>query len=109
LRQDVAVDVRPDEILIQLPHAELSGIEEKNVDVLTSENGLWNRITGADLQNELAQTSGKWRGVRPWKSILPAEAEKELQRQLTKPNPRAPGPEACLHQRAPDRIAGTNQ
>src|SRR5438034_4250436 len=30
LRQDVAVDVRPDEILIQLPHAEILGIEEKN-------------------------------------------------------------------------------
>src|SRR5438045_8405222 len=57
LRQDVAVDVRPDQILIQLPHAEIVGVEEKNVDVLALENGLWNRLSGADLQNELAQLS----------------------------------------------------
>src|SRR5437773_3562259 len=29
LRQDVAVDVHPNEILIQLPHAEIVGIEER--------------------------------------------------------------------------------
>src|SRR5713226_1175070 len=34
LRQDVAVDVRPDEIVITLPHAEIIGLEEKHVDVL---------------------------------------------------------------------------
>src|ERR1700737_4076426 len=55
LRQDVAVDVRPDEILIRLPPAQIVGIEEKHVDVLSLENGLWNHIYGADLQNELAQ------------------------------------------------------
>src|SRR5205823_1981431 len=55
LRQDVAIDVRPDEILIQLPHAAIVGIEESHVDVLALENGLWNRISGADLENELAQ------------------------------------------------------
>ena len=55
LRQDVAVDVRPDEILIRLPHAEIVGIEEIHVDVLSLENGLWNHISGADLQNELAK------------------------------------------------------
>lgn len=83
LRQDVAVDVRPDEILIQLPHAEIVGIEEKHVDVLTLENGLWNRITGADLENELAQLPEMARH-QAMEIDLPAEAEKELQRQLTK-------------------------
>jgi len=83
LRQDVAVDVRPDEILIQLPHAEIVGIEEKHVDVLTLENGLWNRITGADLQNELAQLPEMARR-QAMEIELPAEAEKELQRQLNK-------------------------
>ncbi|PYL54216.1 MAG: hypothetical protein DMF29_06695 [Verrucomicrobia bacterium] len=83
LRQDVAVDVRPDEILIQLPHAEIVGIEEKHVDVLTLENGLWNKITGADLENELAQLPEMAR--RQAREInLPAEAEQELQRQLSK-------------------------
>ena len=83
LRQDVAVDVRPDEILIQLPHAEIVGIEEKHVDVLTLENGLWNRITGADLENELAQLPEMARR-QAMEIDLPAEAEKELQRQLNK-------------------------
>jgi Protein of unknown function (DUF4230) len=83
LRQDVTVDVRPDEILIQLPHAQIVGIEEKHVDVLALDNGLWNRITGADLQNELAQLPEMARR-QATEIDLPAEAEKELQRQLTK-------------------------
>jgi len=83
LRQDVAVDVRPEEILIQLPHAEIVGIEEKHVDVLTLENGLWNKITGADLENELAQLSEMARR-QAMEINLPAEAEQELQRQLSK-------------------------
>jgi len=83
LRQDVTVDVRPDEILIQLPHAQIVGIEEKHVDVLALENGLWNRISGADLQNELAQLPETARR-QATEIDLPAEAEKELQRQLTK-------------------------
>jgi hypothetical protein len=83
LRQDVAVDVRPDEILIRLPHAEIVGIEEKHVDVLSLENGLWNHISGADLQNELAQLPEMAR--RQAEEVnLPAEAEQELQRQLSK-------------------------
>ena len=83
LRQDVAVDVRPDEILIRLPHAQIVGIEEKHVDVLSLENGLWNHISGADLQNELAQLPEMARRQAEEVS-LPAEAEQELQRQLSK-------------------------
>ena len=83
LRQDVAVDVRADEILIQLPHAMLLGVEQKSVDVLALENGLWNRITGTDLENELGQLPEMAR--REAAEIdLPAEAEQELQRQLNK-------------------------
>src|SRR5213082_3589598 len=83
LRQDVAVDVRPDEILIQLPHAEIVGIEEDRVDVLALENGLWNHISGADLQNELAQLPEMAR-KQALEIDLPAEAEQELQQQLNK-------------------------
>src|SRR5207247_7066941 len=83
LRQDVAVDVRPDEILIRLPHAQIVGIEEKQIDVLSLENGLWNRISGADLQNELAQLPEMARRQAEEVS-LPTEAEQELQRQLSK-------------------------
>jgi hypothetical protein len=83
LRQDVAVEVRPDEILIRLPHAQIVGVEEKNVDVLSLENGLWNRISGADLQNELAQLPEMARHQAEEVS-LPSDAEVELQRQLSK-------------------------
>jgi Protein of unknown function (DUF4230) len=83
LRQDVAVDVRPDEILIRLPHAGILGIEEEHVDVLALENGLWNRITGADLENELGRLPEMAR--RQADEIgLPSEAEQELQRQLSR-------------------------
>jgi Protein of unknown function (DUF4230) len=83
LRRDITVDVQPDEILIQLPHAEIVGVEEQHVDVLALENGLWNRISGADLQNELAQLPDMARR-QAMEIELPAEAERELQRQLTK-------------------------
>ena len=69
------------EILVQLPHAQILGVEQEQVDVLAFENGLWNRISGQDLQSELS--------VLPqlaWKKAvergLPAEAERTLQRQL---------------------------
>ncbi|PYK81520.1 MAG: hypothetical protein DME41_11845 [Verrucomicrobia bacterium] len=83
LRQEVAVDVGPDQILIQLPHAEIVGVEEKHVDVLALENGLWNRVSGADLQNELAQLSEMARR-QAFETDLAGEAEQELQRQLRK-------------------------
>ncbi|HEV2965326.1 MAG TPA: DUF4230 domain-containing protein, partial [Chthoniobacterales bacterium] len=83
LRQDVTVDVHPDEIVIQLPHAEIVGIEEKHVDVLTLENGLWNHISGADLQDQLAQLPEMARR-QAVEVGLPADAERELLRQLNK-------------------------
>src|SRR5256885_4607754 len=83
LRQDVTVDVRPEEIVIQLPHAEIVGIEEQRVDVLALENGLWNRISGTDLQNELAQLPEMAR-KEALDIGLPGDAEQELQRQLNK-------------------------
>ena len=83
LQQDVAVDVRPDEIIVRLPHAEILGVEQKRLDVLTLENGLWNKISGADLQNELAKMPQVAR-QQALEANLPSEAEEELQRQLSK-------------------------
>jgi hypothetical protein len=81
LQQNLSIDIRPAEILVQLPHAQILGVEQEQVDVLAFENGLWNRISGQDLQSELS--------VLPqlaWKKAvergLPAEAERTLQRQL---------------------------
>lgn len=97
LEQDVAVDVRPDEILITLPHAKIVGVEEKRVDVLGLENGLWNRVSGADVQNELAQLPDMARR-QALELDLPAEAEQELQRQLNK----------RIHARQPVQLVFTN-
>jgi hypothetical protein len=81
LRQDLAVDVRPDEIVVQLPHAQLLGVEQDAVDVLAFENGFWNRISANDLQNELSILPQLAR-QKAAESNLPAEAERALQQQL---------------------------
>jgi hypothetical protein len=81
LRKDLAVDVRPEEIVVRVPHAEILGVEQKNVDVLTFENGFWNRISAEDLQNELAALPQLAR-EKAAESGLPAAAESALQQQL---------------------------
>jgi hypothetical protein len=81
LRQDLSVDVRPEEIVVQLPHAQILGVEQEKVEVLTFENGLWNRISAEDLQAELA-TLPQLARQRAVESGLAVEAEQALQRQL---------------------------
>src|SRR5213592_2709261 len=48
LEQDVAVDLRPEEITVHLPHASILGLEQNQTEVLAFENGFWNRISAAD-------------------------------------------------------------
>src|SRR5499427_6731276 len=81
LRKGLSIDIRPDQIMVQLPHAQILGVEQQQIDVLAFENGLWNHISGKDVQSELS--------VLPelaWKKSaeigLPTEAERTLQRQL---------------------------
>jgi hypothetical protein len=87
LEQDVAVDLRPGEIVVQLPHAAILGVEQKQTEVLAFENGLWNRISAADLENELAVLPDLARRKAAESGIL-GEAEAALQKQLTE---RVPG------------------
>jgi hypothetical protein len=81
LRQNLSVDIRPGEIIIQLPHAQILGIEQNQVDVLAFENGFWNRISGGDVQSELSILPQLAR-EKAAESGLPAQAERALQRQL---------------------------
>jgi hypothetical protein len=81
LRQDVTIDIGPTEILMELPHAQILGIEQNQVEVLAFENGFWNRISGADVQNELSILPQLAR-QKAAQSGLPAEAQRILQRQL---------------------------
>jgi len=64
-----------------LPYAQVLGVEQEQVDVLAFENGLWNRISGQDLQTELsALPQLAWK--RAAENGLPAEAQRTLQQQL---------------------------
>jgi hypothetical protein len=78
LRQDLSIDVRPEEIVVQLPHAQILGVEQEQVEVLALENGLWNQISAADLEGGSAAAGA----AKTAESGLPAEAERALQKQL---------------------------
>ena len=79
LRKKFAVNVRPDEILIELPHAQILSVEQQELEVLTLENGLWNRISPDDIQTQIAALPAQ---ARQKAATLPAEAEQMFTRQL---------------------------
>jgi hypothetical protein len=81
LQQNLSIDIRPKEIIVQLPHAQILGIDQEQVDVLAFENGLWNRISGEDLQGELSMLPQLAR-KRATEAGMPAEAERTLQQEL---------------------------
>jgi hypothetical protein len=97
LRQDLSIDIRPDEIVVQLPQAQILGIEEGGLDVLAFENGLWNRISGEDVQNELSILPQLAR-EKATGSGLPAQAEQALRQQI----------EQRIHTHQPLRLIFTN-
>ena len=67
--------------MVQLPHAQILGVEQQQVDVLAFENGLWNRISGQDVQSEMSVLPDlAWKKAAD--SELSAEAEKNLREQL---------------------------
>ena len=81
LQQGLSINIRATEIVVEIPHAQILGIEEQQVDVLAFENGLWNQISGQDVQSELSVLSQlAWK--KATESGLPAEAEQTLRRQL---------------------------
>src|SRR5438132_2492517 len=81
LEQGLSIDIRPEEIVVQLPYAQVLGVEQEQVDVLAFENGLWNRISGQDVQTELSVLPELAR-KKAAETGLPAEAEETLQQQL---------------------------
>ena len=81
LRKGLSIDIRPDRIMVQLPHAQILGVEQQQVDMLAFENGLWNRISGQDVQSELSELPElAWKKAA--ENELSAEAEETLQKQL---------------------------
>jgi hypothetical protein len=81
LRKGLSINIRPDKIIVQLSPAQILSVEQQQVDVLAFENGLWNRISGQDVQSELSVLPElAWKKAA--ESELPAEAEETLQKQL---------------------------
>jgi hypothetical protein len=97
LRQNLSIDIRPNEIIVQLPPAQILGIEEGQLDVLAFQNGLWNRISGEDVQGELSILPQLAR-EKAIESGLPAQAEHALRQQL----------EQRIHTQQPLRLIFTN-
>jgi hypothetical protein len=97
LRQDLSVDLRPDEIIVQLPHAQILGVEQQQLEVLAFENGFWNRISANDVQNELSILPQLAR-QKATEANLPEQAEQALQQQL----------DARIHASQPLRLVFTN-
>jgi hypothetical protein len=81
LQQNLSIDIRPDQIVIQLPHAQILDVTQDQVEVLAFENGFWNRISGDDVQNELSILPQLAR-EKAAETGLPVEAERALQKQL---------------------------
>ena len=82
LRGNVSVDVRDDGIAVQMPHATLLSVEQREVEVLELENGLWNRISASELESELGALP-KLARTKAEQAGLAAEAEAALQKELT--------------------------
>jgi Protein of unknown function (DUF4230) len=81
LRQDLNVDIRAEQIVIQLPHAQILDVAQDQVDVLAFDNGFWNRISGDDVQSELSILPQLAR-EKAAETGLSVEAEQALQKQL---------------------------
>ena len=79
LRKKFNVNIQPNEITIELPDAQILSVEQQSVEVLVLENGFWNRISPADIQNELAVLP---RLAREKSAGLPTEAEQTFTREL---------------------------
>src|SRR5207249_10789203 len=59
LQEGLSIDVGPEQITVQLPHAQILGVEQQQLDFLAFENGLWNRISAQDLQRSEERRVGK--------------------------------------------------
>ncbi|PZR75018.1 MAG: hypothetical protein DLM52_08480, partial [Chthoniobacterales bacterium] len=81
LRQQFSVNVQPSETLVSLPHAQVLGVQQENVDVLVFENGYWNPISGTDVQSELAALATLAR-EKAQQSDIAARAEQMFRSQL---------------------------
>lgn len=81
LSQHVTADVRDDAIAIEVPHAQILGVEQQQVEVRELENGYWNRVSAADVESELAALP-KLAREKAIEAGLAQQAEETLRKQL---------------------------
>ena len=81
LRQDISIDIRPDVIQVRVPHGQILGVEQQQVDVLEFENGYWNRISAEDMQGQL-EILPQLARRKAEEAGLATSAERSLQQQL---------------------------
>ncbi|HEY3663304.1 MAG TPA: DUF4230 domain-containing protein [Chthoniobacterales bacterium] len=79
LRKKFTVNIRPNEIVIELPHAQILSVEQEKIEVQALENGLWNRISPDDVESQLAALPQQ---ARARAADLPGAAEQTFTRQL---------------------------
>ena len=77
LQDNLSIDIHSNEIIVQLPHARILGVEQDQVDVLAFENGLWNRISGQDMQVLIIDAASACTR-KAAESDLPAEARERV-------------------------------
>jgi hypothetical protein len=100
LQRGLSINIHPAEIVVQIPHAQILGVEQQQVDVLAFENGLWNRISGQDVQSEFSVLPElAWKKAA--ESGLPLQSEQTLQRQLEE-RIRTPQPLHLVFKDAPE-------
>ena len=81
LDKDFVVDVRDDQIQVQLPAAQILAVEQVQTEVLAYENGFWNPISAADLETEL-NTLQQLARQKSADGGLTADAERTIKLQL---------------------------
>ena len=79
LSKKFTVRVTPQGVVLELPHAQILSVEQEKIDVLTFENGFWNRISPNDIEHELAALPAL---ARQKSAGLPGDAERVFTQQL---------------------------
>ena len=80
---DVRVDAgtSPVKVVASVPKAKILSVEQQKVDILTMENGAWNRVDATDLTNEINELTLDARD-KAWRGGIIDKAQKSLADQL---------------------------
>src|SRR5947208_14025071 len=52
LQEGLSIDVGPEQITVQLPHDQILGVEQQQLDILAFETRLWKRMSAQHSQSE---------------------------------------------------------